>query len=288
MTSARASPTLAVRLVGLTVLAMLAFAGNSLLCRLALKSTAIDPATFTSVRIVAGAVMLWLIVRIHSGALPRGGSWAGGLMLVAYATAFSFAYVHLGAATGALLLFTAVQATMVGYGWWCGERLHGRRLAGFVLALGGLVGLVLPGLSAPPLGGAALMVVAGIAWGVYSLLGKRGSDPSSVTAGNFARAVVPALAVSALFASSMSLDARGLVYAGLSGALTSALGYVIWYAVLPSLSVSAAAVAQLSVPIIAAAGGVALLDEPLTLRLVVAAILTLGGIALVVVPWRSR
>lgn len=276
------------RLFALTVLAMLAFAGNSLLCRLALKTTAIDPATFTSIRIVAGALVLWLIVRMRAGATPRAGSWAGALSLCAYAAAFSFAYVSLGAATGALLLFAAVQATMVGYGWWRGERLRGRRLAGFVLALAGLVGLVLPGLSAPPLAGAALMIGAGIAWGVYSLLGKNGGDPSSVTAGNFARAVVPALAVSALFASTLSLDGRGIVYATLSGAVTSGLGYVIWYAVLPGLGVSAAAVAQLSVPIIAAAGGVALLDEPLTLRLVAAAILTLGGIALVVLPSRAR
>jgi drug/metabolite transporter (DMT)-like permease len=278
----------AVRLCGLTVLAMLAFAGNSLLCRLALKATAIDPATFTSIRIVAGAAMLWLLVRVRSGAPPREGSWPGALMLVAYAIAFSFAYVHLGAATGALLLFAAVQATMVGYGWWRGERLRGRRLGGFVLALAGLVGLVLPGLSAPPIAGAALMIAAGVAWGVYSLLGKHGGDPSSVTAGNFVRAVVPALVVSALMASSATLDGRGMLYAGLSGAITSGLGYVIWYAVLPALSVSAAAVAQLSVPIIAAAGGVALLDEPLTLRLVAASVLTLGGIALVVLPQRSR
>ena len=177
------------RIFVLTLLAMLAFAGNSLLCRAALLAGRIDAASFTTIRVVAGALALWLIVRLQSGRAEKAGSWPSALALFAYAAAFSFAYVTLTTATGALLLFGAVQATMIGYGFWRGERLTGWQLLGVACALGGLIGLLLPGISAPPLHGAALMLVAGIAWGVYSLRGRGAGDPLQATAGNFLRAV---------------------------------------------------------------------------------------------------
>ena len=177
----------------LTFLAMLAFAGNSLLCRIALKNTSIDPATFTTVRMFSGAIALWLIVSLRSGPRARAGSWASAVALFAYAAAFSFAYVKLSAGTGALLLFGAVQATMILTGLWRGERLNGWQGIGLALALGGLVALVLPGLSAPPLHSAMLMVSAGVAWGVYSLRGKGAGDPLSATTGNFLRSIPFAL-----------------------------------------------------------------------------------------------
>jgi drug/metabolite transporter (DMT)-like permease len=275
------------RVFALTLLAMLAFAGNSLLCRMALKHTAIDPTTFTSIRIVSGAVVLWLIARLRSG--PHGllGSWPSALALFGYAAAFSFSYVSVTAATGALLLFGAVQATMIGYGLWTGERLRGRQTLGLVLALGGLVGLLLPGLSAPPVQGAVLMLAAGVAWGVYTLRGKGSGDPLRVTAGNFMRGVVPAAALSAAMLPFASLDRSGVGFAMASGALASGGGYAIWYTALPGLKVTSAATAQLSVPVIAAIGGVLLLDEPLSLRLVIASMAILGGIGLVIVDKRK-
>jgi drug/metabolite transporter (DMT)-like permease len=173
------------RIITLVSLAMLAFAGNSILCRVALSDTGIDAASFTTVRLVSGAVMLWLVVRIRFGRHGGGGNWPSALALFVYAAGFSFAYMSLSAATGALLLFGAVQATMIGYGIWAGERLQGLQLSGLVLAFSGFVGLLLPGLSAPPLYGSLLMLVAGMAWGVYSLRGKGTGDPTTVTAGNF-------------------------------------------------------------------------------------------------------
>ena len=271
------------RVAVLTLLAMLAFAGNSLLCRLALKHTAIDPASFTAIRIASGAIVLGLIVRLRVGRTRALGSWPSAFALFVYAAAFSFAYVSLTAATGALLLFGAVQATMIGHGLWRGERLHRRQGAGLVLAGGGLVGLLLPGLSAPPLQGSLLMLAAGVAWGVYSLRGKGSGDPLRVTAGNFLRAVVFAAALSVTMLTRVSLDGLGVGCAMASGALASGIGYAIWYAALPGLKVTSAATVQLSVPVIAAAGGVALLGEPLTVRLVLAAAAVLSGIALVIV-----
>lgn len=270
------------RLLALTLLAMLAFAGNSLLCRVALKHTAIDAASFTSIRIISGAMALWLIVRIRHGPLALLGSWPSAFALFAYAAAFSLSYVSLTAATGALLLFGAVQATMIGYGLWSGERLRGRQMVGLVCALGGLAGLLLPGLSAPPLQGSVLMLVAGLAWGVYSLRGKGGGDPLRVTAGNFLRAVGFTAALSAVMLPWVSFDSAGVGYAMASGALTSGIGYAVWYTALPGLKVTSAATVQLSVPVIAAVGGVVLLSEPVTLRLFIATAAILGGIALVI------
>jgi drug/metabolite transporter (DMT)-like permease len=274
------------RVAWLTLFAVLAFAANSLLCRMALRHTGIDAASFTSVRIVSGALALWLILRLRSGATGRAGNWLSAGALVVYAAAFSFAYVSLPAATGALLLFGAVQATMIAYGRWRGERLQGRQALGFVLALAGLVGLLLPGWTAPPLQGSVLMLLAGVAWGVYTLRGKGGGDPLAVTAGNFLRALVPALALSLLTLPWMVLDRAGIAYAIASGALASGLGYAVWYSALPGLKVSSAATVQLSVPVIAALGGIVFLDESLSWRLVLASVAILGGIALVVLDKR--
>lgn len=276
------------RVFVLTLLAMLAFAGNSLLCRAAFHATRIDAASFTSIRVVAGAIALWLIVRVRSGKVQTGGSWASALALFAYAAAFSFAYVSLTAATGALLLFGAVQATMIGVGQWRGERLRSWQLLGLACALGGLIGLLLPGLSAPPLHGAALMLAAGVAWGVYSLRGKGAGDPLRATAGNFLRAVPFAVVLSLAMLSKASFDAAGAALAVTSGALTSGIGYAIWYTALPRLKAASAATVQLSVPLIAALGGIALLGEPPTLRLLLAAAAILGGIGLVIVERQRR
>ena len=270
----------------LTVLAMLAFAGNSLLCRFALKETAIDAASFTSLRLLSGAVTLWLIVYLRGGGRVTAGSWTSALALFAYAAAFSFAYISLPAAAGALLLFGAVQATMIGYGLWSGEHMSPRQWVGLVMALLGLVGLLSPGLSAPPLSGALLMLGAGVAWGVYSLRGRGGGDATAVTAGNFVRAVPMALALSLLAGPVLSVDVEGAWYAVVSGALASGVGYALWYRALPGLRPVSAATVQLSVPVIAALGGVVLLGEAPGVRLVLASLAILGGIALVIVGRR--
>ena len=269
----------------LTLLAMLAFAGNSLLCRAAFHVGRIDAATFTTIRIVAGALALSLIVRMRDGKTAPAGSWPSALALFVYAAAFSFAYLSLSAATGALLLFGAVQATMIGVGLWRGEGLRGWQIVGLASALGGLIGLLLPGLSAPPLEGAALMLAAGVAWGIYSLRGKGAGDPLRVTAGNFLRTVAFAALLSVALSSRLSLDGVGVACAIASGALTSGVGYAIWYTALPDLKATSAATVQLSVPIIAAAGGIVLLGEAPTLRLLLASVAILGGITMVI---RSR
>ena len=270
------------RVIALTALAMTAFAANSLLCRLALKHTAIDAASFTGIRLSSGAVMLWLLVHFRRGSYTGAGNWGSAFALFAYAASFSFAYVSLPAASGALLLFGAVQATMIGHGLWTGERLHRLARVGLALALAGLVGLLLPGLSAPPLTGSLLMVGAGIAWGIYSLRGKGAGDPTRVTAGNFLRAVPLTAVLSLLVLNRASLDTQGVYYALASGALASAIGYAIWYTALPALKATHGATVQLSVPVIAALGGIVFLGEPLSLRLVLASMAILGGIALVI------
>jgi drug/metabolite transporter (DMT)-like permease len=277
-----------IRIIVLTILAMIAFAGNSLLCRVALKETGIDPASFTSIRLLSGALVLWLFVRMSRRAHAAAGNWLSALALFVYAAGFSYAYLSLTAATGALLLFGAVQITMIGRGIWAGERLRGWQLAGFVLALGGLLGLLMPGLSAPPLTGSILMLGAGIAWGVYSLRGKGAGDPAVVTAGNFLRAVPIAAGLSLLMYGSATVDSAGLGYAVASGAITSGIGYAIWYTVLPQLKAMHAATVQLSVPVIAAIGGILFLGEHITLRLVLASIAILGGIVLVIVEKQAE
>lgn len=270
------------RIAALTALAMMAFAGNSLLCRLALKSTTIDAASFTSIRLISGTLALWLLVRLKRGMHPSKGSWVSSVALFSYAAGFSYAYISLPAATGALLLFGAVQATMISYGLYRGERFHGRQIVGLVLAFGGLVGLLLPGLSAPPLHGSLQMLAAGVAWGIYSLRGIGAKDPITVTAGNFLRAAPLAVVLSVLMMSQTSFDHAGILYAILSGAVTSGIGYAIWYAALPALSAVSAATVQLSVPVLAAVGGIVLLGESITLRLGLASAAILSGIALVI------
>jgi drug/metabolite transporter (DMT)-like permease len=289
----------------LTLVAMIAFAGNSLLCRLALKQTSIDAASFTLVRILSGATALWLIIRIRrrlmadraasslverspaSSSVTRrspplhAGNWPSALALFAYAAAFSFAYKSLSAGTGALLLFGAVQATMIVWGLRKGERVYAVQIAGLVVALTGLAVLLFPGLSAPPLSHSILMLGAGVAWGIYSLRGKGERNPTSATAGNFLRAVPLAAIVSLILLPSVRLDRGGIGYAVLSGAIASGLGYVIWYTALSGLKATVAATVQLSVPVLAATGGILLLGEPITLRYLVASIAVLGGIALV-------
>lgn len=270
------------RAATLTSLAMIAFAGNSLLCRLALSTTNIDAASFTSLRLISGALILWVLTQGKKTTNNGTGSWWSALALFAYAAAFSFAYISLPAATGALLLFGSVQATMIGFGLWRGERLQRLQLAGLVLALLGLTGLLLPGVSAPPLAGSVLMLAAGIAWSVYSLRGKGAGDPVKVSTGNFLRAVPLTLIVSLLMFDQISIDKPGFLYAMCSGALASGIGYAIWYAALPSLKATHAATVQLSVPVIAALGGVVFLDEHISLRLILTSIAILGGIAMVI------
>ena len=287
------------RLAGLTALAMVAFAGNSLLCRAALGQTAIDGASFTTLRIVSGAATLLVLLRVRRprrdpatppAPVPRthvGGSWPSALALLVYAAGFSFAYVSLPAATGALLLFGAVQATMIGYGLATGERLGPGQVIGLVLSFGGLTALLLPGVAAPPPVGSALMIAAGVAWGVYSLRGRTAGDPLAHTAGNFLRASPLALLLSLLLFRHASIDPAGVAYALASGAVASGLGYALWYAVLPSLKPTPAAAVQLSVPVLTAVGGVILLSETLTLRLTLASVAILGGIALILVNKRA-
>lgn len=273
------------RLILLTIISMFAFAGNSVLCRMALLETSIDAASFTGIRLLSGAIMLWLFAAINSRGREGRGDWLSALALFSYAAAFSFAYVQLSTATGALLLFGAVQVTMISYGLWRGERLFYLQWMGLAMAVVGLVGLLMPGLSAPPVSGSVLMVGAGIAWGLYSLKGRRGGDATRISAGNFLRAVLFAAMLSMLASRHLRLDTDGVLYAIASGALTSGLGYAIWYMVLPALKSATAATLQLSVPLIAALGGIVFLGEPITLRFTLASVAILGGIALVI---RSR
>ncbi|MDA8428585.1 MAG: DMT family transporter [Geobacteraceae bacterium] len=266
--------------------AMVAFAANSLLCRMALKNTAIDAGSFTAIRIISGAAVLWLLVRLRGLSHVPAGSWLSALALFVYAAGFSFAYVKLPAAVGALILFGAVQATMIGCGLWRGERLERVQIAGFCAAFAGLIALLLPGLSAPPLASAALMLAAGVAWGIYSLRGKGGGDPLVATSGNFLRAV-PLTALVYIFKHSDAWpDSAGIGYAVVSGGLASGVGYAVWYAALPGLKATHAATIQLSVPVIAAVGGVMLLGETITLRLLLSSAGILGGITLVIMSKR--
>jgi drug/metabolite transporter (DMT)-like permease len=270
--------------------ALVAFAANSWICRFALRDVSIDPWSFTLVRVVSGAIALWPLARVLEPGVEVGGSWRSALALFGYAIAFSLAYGSLEAGTGALILFAAVQTTMIGGGLLAGERPGPRQWVGLLLALAGLVYLVSPRLAAPAPVGCALMTIAGAAWGVYSLRGRGGSNPVSVTAGNFLRATVPATAVwaSAVIAAPvLHLTPRGILLATLSGALTSGVGYVLWYSALRDLTATTAAIVQLAVPVIAAAGGVLLLGERPTATLLVSGILILGGIALAVARRRD-
>ena len=269
------------RTIAAALFALLCFAANSVLCRMALRQPHIDPASFTSIRLAAGAATLWLLGRAHARRSGTG-SWRSALALIAYAIAFSFAYLGLTAGTGALLLFGAVQVVMIAAGFFAGERIVAGIVVGWLLAVAGLVLLLLPGITAPPPADALCMLVAGGAWGVYSLRGRGSTDALGDTAGNFVRAVPAALLISALLWARRAADTQGVILAALSGSIASGLGYAAWYTALPRLGAIAAANAQLAVPVIAALAGVALFAEPITLRLVVATVLVLGGTALAV------
>ncbi|HEX7635279.1 MAG TPA: DMT family transporter [Noviherbaspirillum sp.] len=270
------------RTVALVATAMLAFAANSLLCRLALQQGSIDPASFASIRLVSGALALIVIAKVRTGhSLSSHADWISAVMLFAYIAFFSFAYLALSAGTGALILFGCVQLTMLGAGLRAGEMFDAIAWFGLALAFAGLVYLVSPGIEAPPLFGAASMAIAGVAWGVYSLRGRNVIDPLAATAGNFARAALPAIALNLAFISGSHISKGGFILAVASGAITSGAGYVVWYAALRHLSAMRAATVQLSVPLIAAIGGAVFLSETVTPRLTVAAFAILGGIALV-------
>jgi drug/metabolite transporter (DMT)-like permease len=266
-----------------TAAALVAFAGNSVLCRLALGRQSIDPASFSTVRLIAGAAVLLLISgSTRSRTRHVEPSWTSAAILFVYAVPFSLAYVSLTVGTGALILFGAVQLTMMAAALRLGERPRPAQWLGLTLALAGLVYLVLPGLAAPPLSGAALMAVAGIAWGVYSARGRAATDPLAQTTSNFVRAVPFAAAFSLATLSRANLHTSGILLAVASGALTSGIGYVLWYAALRGLTGARAAVVQLLVPTLAGAGGVVFIGESVSVRLIVSAVTVLGGIALAI------
>jgi drug/metabolite transporter (DMT)-like permease len=270
-----------VRTIIFTLFSLVAFAANSVLCRLALAPAAIDAASFSSVRLIAGAITLLILTLIRQRSAFRvRGTWISAALLFLYAVPFSFAYISLSAGTGALILFGAVQATMMVAALVSGERPHPWQWLGLVIALIGLVGLVLPGLTAPPLVGSVLMTLAGISWGFYSLRGRGTADALGDTTGNFVRALPFVIVVSLFAVGQFHVTPRGLMLAIWSGAVASALGYVVWYAALGGLTTTRAAAVQLSVPVLAATGGVVFLAEKVSLRLLVSAFLIVGGVAL--------
>lgn len=272
--------------VALTLLALIAFASNSLLTRLALGTHQIDAAGFTAVRLVAGAVMLvaLVVMQTKSWSAMKGTGIAGPLALFAYAAPFSFAYLRIGAAVGALVLFGVVQLTMIGYGIVRGERPSAVIWLGLLLAAAGLALLTVPSVTRPDPLGVLLMAIAGVAWAVYTLVGRGTSDPIAANARSFLWSAPLAIALVVLVIGTHAdapPSARGIVLALVSGAITSGLGYAIWYRALPSLTVTQAAVAQLSVPVLAALGAVVVLGESVSSRLVVAGALVLSGVGLV-------
>lgn len=267
----------------LTLVTMVAFAANSLFCRMALADGSIDPTAFTAIRLASGAAALWPLSCLTNGRRGRRprrvGSWPSAVALVVYALGFSLAYRTLDAGVGALVLFGAVQATMIGIGMMAGERPRFAEWCGLALAMGGLVYLVRPGLSAPDPLGVVLMLTSGVGWGVYSVRGKSSADPIASTADNFLRSIPFALAALLVAAPSLYTTTRGIVLALVSGAVTSGLGYALWYTALRRLTTTRAAIVQLSVPVLAAAGGIAFLGEEATLRLAMSSLMILGGIA---------
>lgn len=273
------------RTLAYTALALIAFASNSLLCRVALGGGAADAATFSTIRLVTGAATLWILATWAPAREPRvaSGSWASATALFVYAIPFSIAYVSLTAGTGALLLFGAVQLTMLLAAVGSGTRPHPLQWTGLAVAAAGLVYLVLPGLTAPSLSGALTMIVAGVAWGIYSLRGRGSRDPLRETTSNFVRSVPMALVVTLVAWPWFHVEPRGVAFAAISGAVTSGLGYVVWYAALRGLTAFRAAVVQLPTPILTSLGGVVLLGESISIRLVVSSVLVIGGIAVALV-----
>lgn len=269
------------------MLALVAFAANSVFCRVALKDENIDAATFTIVRLASGALMFVFLLLLQKKTAvimvrPTATRMLSAFMLFLYAIAFSFAYVTLDTATGALVLFGTVQLSMLLMSWLRGGRFGAVEIMGIVVSFSGLIYLLYPALATPNLMGFALMVIAGIAWGAYTLLGRGSSQPVLDTASNFILTVPLLIILAFVFWPTLDMSATGIIWACLSGVLASALGYTIWYAVLPSLTTTTSAVMQLSVPVIAALGGVVIVSEPLTLRIAIASTLVLGGILLVI------
>jgi drug/metabolite transporter (DMT)-like permease len=272
----------------LTVATMIAFGGNSLLCRAALHGGAIDATSFTAIRLASATLVVVAIARVRRRGDPDpGGSWSAALVLAGYAIAFSLAYLRLDAGIGALLQFGSAQLTMIAGGLVHGERPSPRQWVGLAVAAAGMVVINLPGLEAPPPGGAALMLAAGVGWGLYSLSGRGARRPIRATAGNFVRCLPFTAAFGAIaIAGAGQVTARGAVLAAVSGALTTGLGYCVWYAVLPSLGAARGAIVQLSVPVFAAAGAIVLLDEPLQRPVAIGGAIILGGLALAL--WQRR
>ena len=268
----------------LTILALCAFAANSVLCRLALGQEAIDAASFTIVRMISGVLILFLIVALQGKRTFKGtaGSWQSGFMLFLYALTFSFAYISLDTGTGALILFGSVQITMILVSIVSGNRLYPTEWLGVLIAFIGFVYLVLPGVSAPPMAGFLLMTSAGIAWGIYTLRGRESINPLMDTAYNFAYAIPLVIVLFLVTFDTAELTPKGVALAALSGGLASGVGYTIWYAALRGLTSTQAAVVQLSVPVIAAFGGIVIVSEPLTARLAIATLFILGGILVVI------
>jgi drug/metabolite transporter (DMT)-like permease len=273
-----------VSLVLLTTFTLVAFAANSILCRMALGGGLIDPVSFTTLRLVSGTLVLILLSRATVESTPSSarGSWVSGLALFSYAIAFSLAYLSLNAGMGALILFGAVQATMIGAGLKSGERLYAVQWLGLITAFGGLVYLVSPGIAAPDPLGALLMSIAGIAWGIYSVRGKGVAAPVLSTTANFVRSVPLAAIASVVVISRAFAETPGILLALVSGSVTSGLGYVLWYKALRGLTTTQASIVQLLVPVLAAFGGVALLAEEVSVRLAIASTLILGGVAMAV------
>jgi drug/metabolite transporter (DMT)-like permease len=268
----------------LTILALIAFAANSVLCRSALGENNIDAASFTVIRLFSGALVLLaiLIIRNHKTSFPSKGGWFSSCMLFLYAITFSFAYITLDTGTGALILFGSVQITMILLSVISGNRLHITEWLGVSVAFAGFVYLILPGLSAPSLTGFMLMMVAGIAWGIYTLKGKGSKNPLSDTTYNFLRTTPVVIVLLIITIHNAHYSSDGILLAILSGSVASGIGYTVWYLALGGLTATQAAVVQLSVPVIAAFGGVIFISEAITLRLTLSALLILGGILLVV------
>ncbi|MFC1877021.1 DMT family transporter [Thermodesulfobacteriota bacterium] len=273
-----------------TTLALIAFAANSVLCRLALGEKAIDAAGFTSVRLLSGALVL-LCILIFSGdknGSSTKGSWSAAFMLFLYAVTFSFAYLTLNTGTGALILFGSVQITMILRSLFSGNRLLSIEWMGMIVAFSGIVYLVLPGVTAPSFTGFSLMASAGIAWGLYTLKGKASANPFSDTTYNFLRSVPFVIVLGLLFFRNAHISREGIILAAISGGITSGIGYTLWYIALRGLSATQAAVVQLSVPVIAGFGGVVFISEQISLRLTLSALLTLGGILMVILSRNAK
>ncbi len=273
-----------IKISACTVFALLAFAGNSVLCRLALGENAIDAASFTTIRLLSGIAILMVVVAITKKpkkSQPKG-SWLAASMLFVYALAFSYGYLSLDTGTGALILFAAVQITMIAVGVVSGNRLHFAEWLGLFIAFSGFVYLILPSVTTPSLTGFLLMTLSGIAWGGYTLVGRSSTQPLADTAYNFLRTSPFVLILLVFTLQDAEITQQGVLLAIVSGAIASGAGYAVWYFALRGLSVTQAAVVQLFVPIIAAVGGVIVAQEAITLRLAESSALVLGGILMVI------